>query len=223
MSAPSLSTMLERISQTQTPLAATYAVLLGLAVLAVVALPTWLVFGHVDTMAHEGTHALVRSVTGGTVQSVTMKPDGSGLTVSKGGGRVMSGVAGYLGPSAFGLAAAYLISIGRIVAVLWLAILLLTVLLLMIRNLFGFCSVAITGFFLYLVARYGSVGAETVVAYLLTWFLLVSGLRSVLGYSGREGDAANLVKATYLPRVLCIGVWLTGTTVALVLGGSLLV
>ena len=223
MSAPSLSTMLERISQTQAPLPAGAALLLGIAVLAVVVLPSWLVFVHVDTMAHEGAHALVGSTLGGTVRSVTMQPDGSGLTVSKGGGGVLSGVAGYLGPSAFGLVAAKLISIGRIVAVLWLAILLLAVLLLMIRNLFGFCSVAITGFFLYLFARYGSVGAETVVAYVLTWLLLVSGLRTVLGYSGREGDAANLVKATFLPRVLWIGIWLAGTTAALVLGGSLLV
>lgn len=215
--------MLERISQTQARLPATIAVLLGVAVLVVVALPTWLLFVHVDTMAHEGTHALVRSGTGGTVQSVTMKPNGGGLTKSTGGASVLSGVAGYLGPSAFGLAAAKLISIGHIVAVLWLAILLLGVLLTMIRNLFGFCSVAIAGFVLYLFARNGSVGSETVVAYLLTWFLLVSGLRSVFGYDGLDGDAANLVQATYLPRVLWIGIWLVGTTFALVLGGSLLV
>lgn len=215
--------MLERIGQTQAPLPAAVAVLLGVSVLAVVALPTWLLFMYVDTMVHEGTHALVRSGTGGTVRSVTMQPDGSGLTVSNGGGSVMSGVAGYLGPSAFGLAAAKMISIGHIVAVLWLAILLLAILLMMIRNLFGFCVVLITGLVLYFVARNGSVGSQTVLAYLLTWFLLVSGLRSVLGYSGREGDAVNLVKATYLPRVLWIGIWLAGTTFALVLGGSLLV
>ncbi len=215
--------MLERIGQTQAPLSAITAALLGVAVLVVVALPTGLLLMHVDTMAHEGTHALIRSGTGGSVQSVTMRANGSGLTRSKGGAGVLSGVAGYLGPSAFGLAAAKLISIGHIVLVLWLAILLLGVLLMMIRNLFGFCCVAVAGFVLYLFARNGSVGSETVVAYLLTWFLLVSGLRSVFGYDGRDGDAANLVKATFLPRVLWIGIWLTGTTFALVLGGSLLI
>lgn len=215
--------MLERIVQTQARLPATAAVLLGVVALAMVTLPIWLLFGLVDTMAHEGAHALVRSATGGTVQSVTMQPDRSGLTVTRGNGGVLTSVAGYLGSSAFGLAAAKLISIGHIVAVLWLAILLLAVLLLMIRNLFGLCVVVITGLVLYYFARNGSVGSQTVVAYLLTWFLLVSGIRSVLEYSGREGDAANLVKATYLPRVLWIGIWLAGTTFALVLGGSLLV
>jgi hypothetical protein len=42
--APSISTMLERIGQTQAP--------------------SWLVLQHVDTMAHEGTHALVGSAMG---------------------------------------------------------------------------------------------------------------------------------------------------------------
>lgn len=223
MSAPPLNSVLERIGQTQAPLPATVAALLGLVAFAMVMLPIWLLFGYVDTMAHEGAHALVRSATGGTVRSVTMQPDGSGLTMTRGNGGVLTGVAGYLGPSAFGLAAAKLISIGHIVAVLWLAILLLAILLLMIRNLFGFCVVITTGLVLYFFARDGSVGSQTVLAYLLTWFLLASGLRTVFGYSGRDGDAANLVKATYLPRVLWIGIWLAGTTFALVLGGSLLI
>jgi hypothetical protein len=226
--APPLSTVLERIGETQARLPPAVSALLGVAVLAATALPAWLLVEYIDTMAHEGTHALVTSGTGGTVRSVRVWPGGSGLTKSGGGSSVLSWLAGYLGPSAFGLAAAKLISIGHIVAVLWLAILLLGILLTMIHNVFGFCSVAVTGFVLYLFARYGSIGTETVVAYLLAWFLLASGLRSVLRFParpvpGQDDDAVFLVKATWLPRVLWIGIWLAGTTFALVLGGRLLV
>jgi len=227
MPAPPLSTVLDRIGQTQPPLGATAAVLLGVAVLAVVALPaTWLVVQHVDTMAHEGAHALVGSSMGGTVQSVTMKPDGGGLTrtaflPSTGG--FLPGLAGYFGPSAFGLAAAKLISTGHIVAVLWLAMLLLAILLAMIRNPFGAVAVVVTGLVIYHVARYAAIGTETVAAYVISWFLLLSGIRVLLKYSGREGDASALARTTHVPGVVWVGIWLAGSTVALAAGGSLLV
>ncbi len=131
--------------------------------------------------------------------------------------------AGYLGPSAFGLGAAKLISVGHAVAVLWLSLLLLAILLTMVRNLFGVFSVVITGFVLYLFARYAAVGTDKVVAYVITWFLLLSGLRMVVEHGSGADDAGILAGITYIPRVLWLGLWLVGTTFALVLGGSLLV
>ncbi len=44
---------------------------------------------------------------------------------------------GYLGPSAFGLCAAKLIETGRVVAVLWVATILLVLLLFVVRKSFG--------------------------------------------------------------------------------------
>jgi hypothetical protein len=226
MPSPSLGTVLDRIGQTQAPLTATVALLLGLAVLAIVILPaTWLVVRHVQTMAHEGTHALVGSGAGGKINGVRLRPNSSGDTqVSSTGsaGQVITGAAGYLGSSAFGLGAAKLISVGHAVAVLWLSLLLLAVLLVTVRNSFGVFVVVATGVVLYLVARYAPVGTETVVAYLITWFLLLSGVRMVLEHGSHAGDAAILASATHVPRVLWAGIWLVGTAAALVVGGMLL-
>jgi Peptidase M50B-like len=226
MPAPSLSTMLGRIGQTQASLSATTAVLLGIAVLAVVLLPaTWLLAQHIDTMAHEGTHALVGSSTGGKISGVRVQLDGDGGTkVSTAGvGGVITGAAGYLGSSAFGLGAAKLISVGHIVAVLWLSLLLLGILLPMIRNPFGAFVIVATGIVIYAVVRNASIGTETVAAYLITWLLLLSGVRVVVQHGPGAKDAGILASSTHIPRVLWCGLWLVGTTVALVLGGSLLV
>jgi Peptidase M50B-like len=225
MSAPPLD-VLDQIGQTQAPLPASTAVLLGVAVLTVIALPmTWLVLQHVDTMAHEGTHALVGSSTGRKISGVRVQLDGNGRTRvdTTGFGGVLTGAAGYLGSSAFGLGAAKLISVGHIVAVLWFSLLLLVVLLLMIRNPFGVFVIVATGIVLYAVARRGSIETETVVAYLITWLLLLSGVRVAVEHGPGAGDAGILAGSTHIPRAAWCGIWLVGTTVALVLGGSLLV
>jgi Peptidase M50B-like len=220
--APSLSTVLDRIGQTQAPLPASTAVLLGVAVLAVLAVPAlWLVAQHVDTMAHEGAHALVGSGMGRRIGGVLVNIDGDGLTRVPGG--VLIGVVGYLGPSAFGLVAAKLISAGHSVAMLWLTLLLLGMLLVMIRNLFGAVAVATFGIVVYAIARYASIQTETVTAYLITWFLLLSGLRTVIQHGPGAGDAGILAGLTRVPRALWCGLWLVGATVALVVGGGLLV
>jgi len=225
MAAAAHNTMLDQIGQTQTPLPASVVVLLGVAVFAVIMLPTWLVLRHATTMAHEGAHALVGWVFGGKITSVTMQSDGSGLTdasFSGNTGRFLFLFVGYIGPSAFGLAAAKLISIGHIVAVLWLALLLLAILLITVRNFFALCVVAVTGLLLYLFARHASVAPQTVLAYVITWFLLLSGLWHVLKYDGQKGDAPNVAERTHLPSWLWVGVWQLGAAVALVVGARLL-
>jgi Peptidase M50B-like len=225
MAAATHHTMLDQIGQTQAPLPTSVVVLLGLAVFAVIMLPTRLVARHVTTMAHEGAHALVSWAFGAKVESVTMKSDGSGLTkraIPGSLGDFLITFAGYIGPSAFGLAAAKLISIGHIVAVLWLALLLLAALLITVRNFFALCVVLVTGFVLYLFARHASVAMQTVLAYVITWFLLLSGLGDVLRYKGRDGDAPTAAEKTHLPSWLWVGVWQLGAAVALVVGGKLL-
>jgi hypothetical protein len=226
MAAATHHTMLDQIGQTQAALPTSLVVLLGLAVFAVIMLPTWLLVQHVTTMAHEGAHALAGWAFGGKVKSVTMQPDGSGLTTTsftRNAGRLVSVFAGYIGPSAFGLAAAKLISIGHIVAVLWLVLLLLAALLITVRNFFALCVVVVTGYLLYVSARYASVAMQTVVAYVITWFLLLSGLRHVLLYSRQEGDdASQAAEKTHLPSWLWVGVWQLGAAVALVVGAKLL-
>jgi hypothetical protein len=57
------------------------------------------------TFIHEGSHALMSLLTGGVVDSISISPDGSGLTMSRLAGwlpSVLVGSAGYLGASLYG-------------------------------------------------------------------------------------------------------------------------
>ena len=153
---PSLGAALSRIGETQVPLSAQAAVLIGVAALAAVGVSQfWLVTRHVGVIAHEGAHAVMGLGTG-RVRRVMLNPDGTGTTylqLPRGSAHVAAGLAGYLGPSAFGLAAAALIAAGHIVAVLWLVLLLLALLLvLLVRTAFGVVLILVIGGLLYLVA-----------------------------------------------------------------------
>lgn len=58
------------------------------------------------TFVHEGSHALVAFLTGGSVQSLTIASDGSGVVYSAPSGwfgAVLTSSAGYLGSTAFGV------------------------------------------------------------------------------------------------------------------------
>ncbi|MBC8136977.1 MAG: M50 family metallopeptidase [Fibrella sp.] len=54
------------------------------------------------TFIHEGAHALAAVITGGHVQSLVIRPDGSGVTWSAGGFGILVSSAGYLGATLFG-------------------------------------------------------------------------------------------------------------------------
>src|SRR5260370_25055348 len=146
--APSLGTVLGRIAETQAPLPAPIAVLIGLAAVAAVSLQEiWLLAQHVNTIAHEGAHAIIGSAVGRPIKRVTLLLNGNGRTEVGPGqmpGDLTIGVVGYLGPSAFGLAAAKLIQLRHSAAVLWLALILLAVLLVALRNVVGLLSLLLT-------------------------------------------------------------------------------
>jgi Peptidase M50B-like len=225
--APSMHTVLSRIGETQAPLPAAAAVLVGLAALAVVSVQEiWVLARHVNVIAHEGAHAVIGSAVGRRVHGVTLQPNADGRTRIDSGtvpGTVTIGIVGYLGPSAFGLGAAKLIEVGHSVSVLWLALLLLAILLVLLRNFFGFFVVILTGLLLFMIARYAPVGVETVVAYGVTWFLLLSGVRMVLDDGIRAEDAGRLAGITHTRPALWVWLWLAGTVAALLVGGGLLV
>lgn len=54
------------------------------------------------TSAHEMGHALAAIVTGGQVREIAIYPDGSGVTWSAGGNRLITASAGYVGSTLFG-------------------------------------------------------------------------------------------------------------------------
>lgn len=201
---------------------------------AVLYRPTWGLLRHVITIAHEGGHAGVAALTGRRLHGVRLHSDTSGLTVSAGRptgpGVVCTLLAGYVAPSALGTLAAVSLGQGRALPVLWVAVALLVVLLVLIRNLFGVLSVVVTGALLVGVAGWAPVGVQGPAAYLLTWFLLVAAPRPVveLQRSRHRGlapasDADQLARLTRVPALVWVGVFLLLTGAALAGGGWLLV
>jgi Peptidase M50B-like len=207
---------------TPAPLPGGEAALIGLAALAIVVIPfLWTLVDHLDTMAHEGIHALLAAAVGFSVLEFVLNRDASGHvrhTVEGFGVRVvLVAVAGYLGPSAFGLGAARLIETGHVIAVLWLAMVSV------ISVSFGLISVPLAVALLALVMRDSRSGLEEFIVYLLTWLMLLSGVRNAIRHGAGAGDARNLAAFTHLPRHLWALVWAAGTVLALFVGGSWLV
>lgn len=203
------------------------AVLVGVAALGALALPgSYEVTQHYDTMAHEGAHAMVGSALGRRVHEVSLSRDGSGWVLLAPAGAVslvLTSLAGYLGPSMFGLAAAGLIERGHSVAVPWLTLLALVLLVLVMRSPFGLAVTALTGTLIFSVARYAPVGGQVTLAYGIAWFLLLSGLATAARHGRWASDAGTLRRLTRLPRGVWAAVWLAGSAAALAFGASLLV
>ena len=66
------------------------------------------------TLVHESSHALAAIATGGSVESITIRPDTSGLTLTRGGSRFITLCAGYTGATLFGVVLLVLLHQGRI-------------------------------------------------------------------------------------------------------------
>jgi hypothetical protein len=209
------------------------AVWAGALIAAVAAVPLWKITVHVITVAHEGGHAFFAGLVGSGVQKVTMQPNGNGETVTKGGGwftTIFVGLFGYLGPSLWGLIGGWMLVHGVTPkAVLMTSLVMLGVLLLSIRNFFGFLLVPAIGYGVWATVTHGSAEVQKTVAYALMWFMLIGGVRSiprlfqvVRAVGMKEPDTANLKRATWLPQLFFVALFLFGTVVALVYGGKML-
>jgi hypothetical protein len=200
------------------------------ALIVVVFTPVWRVARHVVTIAHEGAHALAALLTGRRLSGIRLHSDTSGLTVSygkpRGFGMVLTAFMGYVGPGLVGLGAAALLRAGYAVGLLWLLVLLLTLMLLQIRNWFGLWSVLVSGVALVVVSWAATAPVQGAVAYAVTWFLLLGAIRPVLELQisrsrgkARQSDADMLARLTGIPGLVWVGVFLLVTVGAAVLGG----
>ena len=213
------------------------SVVLGLAVVAavlVLAPVAWPRTRHVVTLAHEGAHGLAAVLTGRRLVGIRLHSDTSGLTVSagrpRGLGMVVTLVAGYVGPGLFGVGAAFLLGAGHAVGVLWLVLVLLVLLLVQIRNWFGFFSVLVSGSVLLAASWWLPDRGQSALAYLVTWFLLIAAPRPVFelaaqrrrrrGRVVRDSDADQLARITGVPAPVWIALFLAVTVGALLLGGQ---
>ncbi len=193
----------------------------------------WSVSRHVLTLVHEGAHGVAALLTGRRLAGIRLHSDTSGLTVSHGrptgAGMVVTAVAGYVGPALVGLGAAWLLSTGRAVAVLWALLALLALLLVQIRNWFGLWSVLVSTAVVLAASWWLAAEARSAFAYLVTWFLLLAAPRPVLELRvarrrrrSRDSDADQLARLTHLPAALWMLLFLAVTVVALLLGVVLL-
>jgi hypothetical protein len=187
-----------------------------IAVLAIGPRRSWRISRHLITVAHEGGHAVVGLATGRRLAGVRLHSDASGLTVtsgrSRGFGVVATLAAGYLAPPVLGLGAAWLLANRYIDAVLLGALLLLAVMTLSIRNLFGLLTILVCAGAVFAVVRWASPTARSVFSWTATWVLLLGGPRAVLELqrarrtrSAGRTDADQLAILTHLP----VAVWVT--------------
>jgi Peptidase M50B-like len=212
------------------------ALVLATGVLALVSItprPLWRITRYAVTIAHEGGHATAALLSGRRLSGIRLHSDTSGLTLSKGRptglGMVVTGLAGYVTPSLLGLAGAVLLATGHITALLWSALVLLPLMLIMIRNIFGVISVTTAGAVVLVVSMFASAAVQAAFAYVIVWVLLLGGLRPVLELQTLRwrrqlpnSDADQLARLTRVPGLLWVIFFALVASAALVLGGRLL-
>lgn len=189
-----------------------------LALAAVASRRIWPVTRTVVTIAHEGGHALAALLTGRRLDSVRVLRSTAGVTVSSGSrsgpGIVVTTAAGYTAAPLLGLGAAALLATGHLASMLMLSLAALAGLAIAIRNVYGMLAVLLTGAAITAVLWRGSPLARDALAYLLTWFLLLGGVRPVLELQrtrrrrpGSRTDADQLAALTGLPGWLWVSLF----------------
>ena len=180
--------------------------------------PVWRLARHAVTIVHEGGHGVVALLCGRRLGGIRLHSDTSGLTVSRGRpsgpGMIFTLLAGYPAAALLGLGAAWLLSLGYDVGLLWVLLVLLALLLVQIRNWFGLWSVAVTGAVVFGVSWFGSPQVQGIFALLVTVFLLLGSLRTSLELqqsrsrrAGSSSDADQLARLTHIPGIVWVVVF----------------
>ncbi len=204
---------------------------LAAVVVCLVVPQLWHVVRHAVTIAHEAGHAGVAVLLGRDVRGIRLHADTSGLTTHAGSSKrvplALTAFAGYPAPALLGLGAAALLYAGYAFALLWIAVLLLVLILVQIRNVYGFVvlvlAIGALGWIAWSAPDQWRIG----VAYGLAWLLLLGAVRAVVelhgtrrGSAGGSGsDADALARVTWLPGAMWVAVfWLV--TVACAAAGA---
>ena len=185
------------------------------------------------TIAHEGGHAAAALLTGRRLRGIRLHSDTSGLTVSSGKpsgpGMVFMLLAGYLAPAVLALGAVGLLMAGHSLGLLWLLVILLGLMLLQIRNFFGFVVIIGSAVALLLISWYAPANLQSALAYVITWLLLFSAPKPVLELIRsrrrsrvRHTDADQLARLTRVPAQLWSVLFLIINCAGLAVGTALL-
>jgi hypothetical protein len=194
--------------------------------------PLWRFSQHAITVVHEGGHALFGLLFGGKVSRIELNADGGGGTMVaiKGAGRILTLLAGYLGPSLVGFSGAQMLVHGfEPRSVLLLSLVFSAFVLVLTRNLFGLLVAAGTVGLLWVVAIRSPQPVQLGFAYVWVWFLLMGSTRkipdlywSMLTKTGTS-DAERLETHTHIGDVVWLFIFWLGSVAALIYGGALMV
>jgi len=203
---------------------------LAAVVLSLAVPQLWHVVRHVVTIAHEAGHATVAALLGREVRGIRLHSDTSGLTTHAGSTKrlplALTAFAGYTAPAVVGLAAAAVLHSGYAFGLLWAVVLLLVLVLVQIRNGYGFVVLVLAiggfGWLAWSAPDSWRVG----VAYGVAWLLLLGAVRAVVelhgsrrGTRGGGSDADALARLTRVPGMVWVALfWLV--TVACAAGGA---
>jgi hypothetical protein len=198
----------------------------------ILAVPLYYVTKYVTVVAHEGGHALIGKLLFQKLKSVTFSPGAGGETsFDKKLPWLFSipvALAGYLGPSMFGLLAAALLLRGETETVLWASLAFLFVMLFAVRGLLGWILVPGLMFLIYQIAAHVKPPVQLLLTHMWVWFLLIAPVERMFvfmqqqTYNSPKSDSAVLQRQTLLPSALWALALLVGTIAALVYGGGLL-
>ncbi|HYI54268.1 MAG TPA: M50 family metallopeptidase [Microlunatus sp.] len=225
-----LSQIWERATATQPAPEPAVVLAVALVALALVLIPrAWSLTRHLVTISHEGGHALVAVLTGRRLMGIRLHADTSGVTLSRGKttgpGMVAMLAAGYLAPAVAGLGAALLLAFGHSLALLWLAVGWLSLMLLQIRNAYGLLVLLVCGIGAGLASWYLAGTTLSLLAYLLTWLLLLAAPKPVLELMrqrrrgrARGSDVDQLTRLTRVPALLWETFFLLANLAGLVVG-----
>jgi hypothetical protein len=186
--------------------------------------PFWRYLGnYLVLIAHEGGHALMIILYGGRVTGIRVHSRTTAHKTGKGGvtygeyhdhARVPVSLAGYLAPSAVGLGTLVFLHSGRTKESLILLFGVLALMLLMIRNLFGFVIVPFIGGALYAALQSGSAAIQEYVVGVIAWALLFGAVRRAFSVFYGCGDANDLKAATGVPARMWTTLFILGTSAA---------
>jgi len=212
------------------PVPSLTAVAVAGAIAVVAVLATWPLVRLLVTVCHEAGHAVVALLVGRRLSGIRLHSDTSGLTVSRGRptgpGMAATLFAGYPAASVVGLGAAWMAGAGHAIGMLWLLVVLLALMLLTLRNIYGVLVVLGLGAVVGLLSWFATPVVAGWLATGLAWLLLFAAPRPVVELLARHrpgSDAAQLAGLTGVPKVVWGLVWLALTVGALLLGASWLV
>ena len=166
-----------------------------------------------ETFFHEISHGLAALLTGGSIHTISLHFNGSGLCVTSGGVRFIVTFFGYAGSALWGLliyrvASALSPSSSKIMIVTMLSMLTLT-LVLWARDL-PTITILVVLLLMYGLPLYKSlwISVKSFIQ-LVGIFVLLDAIRSPLYLlDGRDlGDGATLAELTWIPEVAWVAVW----------------